>query len=152
MRLLAVLATFAVAWISASAAQAQDNRLPALTQRAVAACEAASSGRPLTGNPGLNGFVPIQIRGALEAVGRGIMTGADEVWVKVMRNSDACVVMVKDTIRREAGAAVEAWIRGTGITFTAQQDGFRTGRRAPFNYRQHRDRDGIHVILVARQP
>lgn len=142
---------FAAAICLAPDARAQNGSLPVLTQQAVTACENIMlTGGTLSGQSVLQGFVPIPAPGTDEAVGRGLMSGEDQVFVKIRRNSTACVVMVQDTIRREAGQAIEAWSSASGITLESRADGSREARRGQLYYWHTVAEGGINVIAVRR--
>lgn len=144
----------APALVIAGAALAQDATLPGLTRSAVASCEGViRTGGTIADQRLLHDFERITIPGTDEAWGRGFRGSGDaEFYVKVMRGRGACVVMVRDTVRNEAGAAVEGWLRSSGIVLQSQPDGFRTARRNGLDYRYYLAQDGIHVVFVGPAP
>ena len=134
-------------------AAAQDNSLPSLTRRAIAACEVTvSAGTPLTGQPGLEGFAPRNVPAATEALYRGFDAGENQVYVQVMRNSEACVVMIRDTVRSDAERSVTEWLATSGIILAPRPNGTRWARRGTTEYQHHVANGDIQVILVANRP
>ena len=150
---LRTMASVAAFMLFAGNADAQDNTIPGLTQRAVAACESVvGSGGALSSHAGLAGFSPIPAVGSVqEALGRGIATGDDQFYVKVMRSPDACVVMVRDTVRRQAGPAIDAWSRASGITLERRPDGSGWGQRGLTEYYHTVVQGDINVLVVSRR-
>lgn len=142
-----------VAAASSTGVRAQDGSIPTLTRQAVTACENfVTSGGILASQTVLQGFVPVQVASAEEALGRGFSYAQGTAYVRLMRKEDVCVVMVTDTIRHTAGPSVEAWAKGANVTFESRSDGARWGRRGQLEYRYSVAQGGTHVLLVKRRP
>lgn len=142
----------AVVAASSTGVRAQEGSIPTLTRQAVTACENfVTSGGTLASQTVLQGFVPVQVASAVEALGRGVVTAQEQVYVRLMRKEDVCVVMVTDTVRHTAGPAVEAWAKAANVTFESRSDGARWGRRGQLEYMYH-VQGAIHVLLVKRRP